>query len=222
MNLTVSLVTLLHILVFVYWLGGDLGAFFASYTLIDESKPVEVRLFALKVVNNVDMAPRTGLILALPTGLLLASIKGWLVLSDAALTLTWIAAAGWLVLVWRIHLKHLPLTAIERRIDIAVRWILVVGLVATGLARLSGHAEEVPLFIALKCLLLASAIVAGLLVRRTLGPLFEAVRAMSLHGPTAAGDAVIRRVLTRRSKPAVMMIWIFILAAALCGIAKPM
>ncbi len=221
MSTQLSLLTLMHVLVFVYWLGGDLGAFFSSYTLIDPKKPVEARLFALKVVNNVDMAPKTSLILTLPTGLTLAGVKGWLALSTGVLTAVWIASAIWLFLVWRIHLKHLPTSARERRLDIAIRWVLVVALILLGGVRVIGLVPQVPLFIAIKLLLLATAMIAGLMVRRALGPLFTAVREMAANGPTPEGDAAMRHIILRRSKPTVAFIWILITTAAFCGIAIP-
>ena len=222
MTIEIALFTLLHALVFVYWLGGDLGAFFSSYTLIDPKQPTEARLFALKVVNNVDMAPKTSLILTLPTGLTLAAVKGWLVLSTGFLTVLWMAAVAWLFLVWRIHLKHLPANAGERRLDIAVRWVLVVVLIVFGVARLTGVLPALPLFIAIKLLLLAAAMLAGLMVRRALAPLFVAVREMAANGPTPDGDAAMRRIILRRSKPTVVFIWMLVTAAAYCGIAIPM
>lgn len=221
MSTQLALLTLMHVLVFVYWLGGDLGAFFSSYTLIDPKKPVEARLFALKVVNNVDMAPKTSLILTLPTGLALASAKGWLSLSTEVLTLAWLGSAIWLFLAWRIHLKHLPATASERRLDIGIRWVLAVAMIVLGGARVIGLLPELPLFIAIKLLLLATAILAGLMVRRALGPLFIAVREMAANGPTAEGDAAMRHIILRRSKPTVVFIWMLIIVASFCGIAIP-
>lgn len=220
MTLSLGLLTLLHILIFVYWLGGDIGAFFSSYTLVDSSKPVEARMMALKVVNNVDMAPKSCLILTLPTGVTLAAAKGWLALPPVALPLLWIGALIWLFLVWRIHLKHLDSAAPERRADIAIRWVVVAALVAVGGGGLAG-AIELPLFIALKCLLLATAMLAGLIVRRALGPLFVEVRKMAATGPTPEGDAIMRHIIMRRSKPTVASIWVIITAAALCGILTP-
>lgn len=221
MTLDLTLFSLLHILVFVYWLGGDLGAFFSSYTLIDPDKPVAARMFALHVVNNVDMAPKSSLILALPTGLTLAALKGWMDLSGLFLIAVWGTAAVWLFIVWRIHLKHLPATAGERRFDIGLRWVLVIALLGTASANLAGAIEIMPLFIAIKCILLAIAMLAGLIVRRALGPLFIAVREMAANGPTPENDRIMRHIIMRRSKPTVVCIWIMITTAALCGIATP-
>ena len=137
------------------------------------------------------------------------------------LAVLWAASACWLVLAWTIHLRHLPATSPQRRSDLAIRWFVVVALVAFGVGGLTGGIAAVPLFIAVKCLLLATAMLAGLVVRRALGPLFVAVRAMAANGPTPEGDAIMRHIILHRSKPTVMGIWIIITAAALCGIATP-
>lgn len=216
-----ALITFLHILVFVYWLGGDLGAFFSSYTLIDGSKPLEARLTALKVLNNVDMAPRTSITLAFPTGLTLAAQKGWMTISPGFLFLVWAVALVWLAMVWRVHLKHLPPSAIERRVDMTIRYITAIGLIGFGIGTVAGMFDTVPWFIGVKCLLLAACIVAGLIVRRALVPLFTAVRAMIAEGPSAEGDRVMREVILFRSKPTVVTIWLLIMTATMIGLMTP-
>ena len=49
--MVLAVITLLHVLVFVYWLGGDLGAFYASTILTDKKQPVPVRATAAKVMR---------------------------------------------------------------------------------------------------------------------------------------------------------------------------
>ncbi|WP_206340851.1 hypothetical protein [Marinicauda algicola] len=93
--LETTLFTFLHLLVLVYWLGGDLGAFYASFVLTDEARPAGQRLGAAVVVKHVDMAPRMALIFAAPTGLALAVSRGWL-----ALDWGWILAAFALAVIW--------------------------------------------------------------------------------------------------------------------------
>jgi hypothetical protein len=80
----VALLALLHLLIPVYWLGGDLGAFYSSRFMIDPARTVPERMMALKILNNIDMAPRTTLILAFPTGFTLAVAKGWIDLPVSA------------------------------------------------------------------------------------------------------------------------------------------
>jgi hypothetical protein len=135
------------------------------------------------------------------------------------LVAVWGAALAWLALAWAIHLRHGAGSDSLRRADIAVRWVVLGGLSLAGLlgcARLIG----LPLFIALKMLLLAACIAAGLLVRRQLVPLFPAVREMFSGGATAGTDAAIAGVIAR-TRPTVLVLWVMLLVAAVLGIAKP-
>jgi hypothetical protein len=212
--LIIALATLLHILVFVYWLGGDLGVFYSSTILTDTKTSQQGRIVAAKVLAQVDMAPRTAMILTIPTGLTLASVSGYVELSGLWLALVWIASFGWLTLAWAIHLKHLPPTSIWRRADLGVRIMLILGLISVAFSGL------VPLFIGLKLAILATTILMGLLIRRALGPFGAAFGQMVANGPTPDTDHIIAKCLNQ-SRPAVLCIWVLLLVAALIGIAKP-
>jgi hypothetical protein len=219
MDVTTSLLTLLHLLVLVYWLGGDLGAFYGSSFLTDPQRSVPERLMALKILNNVDMAPRTALILAFPTGVTLAWAKGWLAVAPLFLVVAWAAFLAWLALAWAVHLKHGPSGQTLKRADLALRYLIIVALVAASVAAMSG-AVAVPVFIVVKMLILAVCFALGLVVRRQLVPIFPAVVQMRESGPTPGSDRVIADVISR-TRPTVILLWLMILIAAYLGIATP-
>ena len=125
MDLSIALLTLLHVLIPVYWLGGDLGAFYGSTFMTDPKRSVAERMMALKILNNIDMAPRTTLILALPTGFALAWAKGWLDVPAAYVALVVVAFLAWLVLAWIVHLQHGG-GAGFKKLDIAIRYLVLV------------------------------------------------------------------------------------------------
>ena len=214
-----AVAALLHVLVFVYWLGGDLGAFYASHLAVDRARPPAARLLAMKVIGDVDMAPRSALILTLPTGLTLAAARGWLSLSPLALAAVWAVALGWLALAWRLHLAQAPPGAPLRTLDLAIRWAMIAGLSAAGVAALA-HLWPAPLFLALKLCLLAAAIAIGLVIRRRLRPLGPALGAFAGGGDTRAAEDTIAHVLAH-SRPLVVAIWVLISTAAFLGLAQP-
>lgn len=216
--MALSLATLLHILVLVYWLGGDLGAYYASRFLTDHKRAVPERMLALTILNNIDMAPRSALILALPTGVLLGWLKGWLEAPAWLPLVIGVASLGWLALAWRVHLTHGAAPGLKR-LDIAVRWIVLALLLGVGVAGIAG-AIALPLFIAGKLIVLAACVGLGLLVRRQLVPLFAPIREMAATGATPATDAAIDGVLGQ-TRPTVMVIWALLLVAAYLGIATP-
>jgi hypothetical protein len=219
MTVTLGLLTLLHLLIPIYWLGGDLGAFYSSGFMLDPKRSVAERMMAVKILVNIDMAPRTALILAFPTGLTLAWAKGWLELSGVMVAVGWIGFLAWLALAWAVHLNHGPAGQPLRRLDLAVRYAVLAALLLAGIAALAGTVA-MPLFITLKLLILAACIALGLLVRRQLGPLFPAIAQMRESGPTAASDQAMAGVISR-TRPTVILLWVMILIASYLGIATP-
>lgn len=201
--------TLLHVLVFVYWLGGDLGAFAASFVVTDDRQHASVRLAAARLLGHVDMAPRSALVLALPTGLSLALARGWLELETWMLAATWGLAALWLLVLWRLHTQA---TSQLRLLDYILRACLLAALLA-------GAWAVEPLFLKAKLGLLAMAVIAGLAIRQIITPLGPALARLAAGDPATA-DPDISRAL-RRARPLVICIWGMLVAAAWLGISKP-
>ncbi|MEM9810852.1 MAG: hypothetical protein AAF788_06465 [Pseudomonadota bacterium] len=217
--LIVALLTLIHVLVFVYWLGGDLGAFYASRYLTAEGVGPDRRLFAAKIIGDVDMAPRTALILTLPSGLALAQLKGWVQigwLSVLAITAVFVL---WLIIVWKRHLDHGAPSPLLAWIDTALRWSLAASLVIVSLLVMTGIVPW-PVFLAMKGLALAGCVLMGLLIRRTLTPLFPALGALAQGGTSLDAERTIQITL-RKARPQVQMIWALLILAAFFGLWAP-
>jgi hypothetical protein len=219
MDMPTAALTLIHVLIFVYWLGGDLGAFYGSTFMIDPKRTVTERRMALQILNNVDMAPRTALILALPTGFALAWMKSWITVPAFVPALVALASLGWLALAWAVHLNHNGGTLLKR-IDIAVRWVVLIVLFGCGIAGLA-KLIPLPLFIALKLIILGACVSLGLVVRRQIVPLFVAFREMVVNGATPATDAAIIRA-NGNARISVLTLWALLLVAAYLGIATPL
>ncbi len=215
-----ALFTLLHLLVFVYWLGGDLGVFYSSTILTDFKQSAAARVAAAQVLAQVDMAPRTAMILTLPTGLTLATVKGWLVLDSLALALIWGVGLAWLTLAWVLHVQHLTPTSKLRRLDLAIRWVVFLALTVLAL-NLWPNAPGLPLFLKAKCGILAATILCGLLIRRALVRFGPAFGRLVQEGASPETDEEIARALDE-SRPLVVTIWLLLLVAAFLGLAKPL
>lgn len=209
---------LLHILIFVYWLGGDLGAFYASRLVVDPDRPPAGRVAAATILLNVDMAPRMALIFAFPTGLALAVHRGWLDVGWLWVAAGFAAAIVWAGLAWMIHLKSGP-HILAGRLDQAIRYAALFSLLGAGVAGLLGVWAP-PAFIAGKFLLLALAIAAGLMIRRTLAPFGPAFAQMSSGQGGEEADTVIAASLSN-AKRYVFLIWAAVIAAAALGVATP-
>lgn len=213
-----NLYLLLHLLVFAYWLGGDLGAFYSSRIVVDPDRTPEARAAAATILMTVDMAPRMGLIFAFPTGFALAIHRGWLTVDPAWIWSVFVLALVWAGVAWVVHLKTGPVT-LAGRLDTAIRWFALVGLIAAAVLSFTGL-YPLPLFLALKVLLLALAVVSGLMIRRALKPFGPAFAAMVAGKGDASTNATIAASLGH-AKRYVIAIWAALLAAAALGVWTP-
>jgi hypothetical protein len=207
-----TLSAMLHLLVFAYWLGGDVGAFVASFTLSDPKQSPAARLAAANILNQVDMAPRSALILTLPTGLTLAQQRGWLDLPNEALVVIWIASLSWLAALWWGHATRRP-SPWWRVTDLALRIALIAGLtLAAWLVTFK--------FLQIKFVCLALAAALGLAIRFAIAPMGPAiVRLASLDVPAGTDHSIAQSL--RIARPLVACIWICLVIAAWAGVAKP-
>lgn len=211
--------TLLHVFVLVFWVGGDLGAYYASYPVADPNQPPAARRVAARMISNIDMAPRTSLVLALPTGLTLAVAKGWLDLGGGWLVVAWAAGLAWLYVVWAVHLREPKAGSLLTRADLGLRMAAIGGFTLTGAAAVAGLIA-VPAFIGLKLILLAAAITFGLIIRRVLPP-FAVAFTRVLNDPTDDQAQVTVAGLLVRVRRYVVGIWVTVSLAGLIGIWQP-
>jgi len=194
-----ALLELIHILVLVYWLGGDLGAFVASRLVADPARAPAGRAAAATILMHVDMAPRMALIFAFPTGFALAVYEGWLPAGPVWIAPAFALALVWAVAAWMVHLKAGP-DGLGQRVDMAIRIVALIGFAGAGAAGLAG-VIVLPLFIAGKLMLLALAVFAGLMVRRVLSP--------------------FGRASLSKARIWVFVIWAAVLGAAALGVLQP-
>ena len=210
----------LHILLFVYWLGGDAGVFYASRFVTDTSLSREARLTAFKIFNDLDMLPRYCLALMLTVGGALAHFIGyehprWQLAAILALGPLW---------VWVVHTIHSKEgTDFGRRLaawDRRFRVFMIVAIVAS----VAYHWATGPLrpypWLAAKLLIFAFLIFCGFMVRRKIPPFIEGFRTLAATGPTPESD---RKMIDGMAacRPYVLLIWAGVAISALIGVLKP-
>ena len=85
----------LHVMMFVGWVGADMGVFLSAKRSTDESLPFETRMTLLHVALRIELIPRTMWKMALPLGTMLSIEMGLLELSTAGLAGVWIFSIVW-------------------------------------------------------------------------------------------------------------------------------
>lgn len=216
------LIVLLHLLLFVYWLGADIGVFYSARYVQDQSLSLESRRTALRIMGWIDQLPRYCLVLMLPVGTTLAVASGALRFSGGALAAIWVVGFAWLAVVYAIHhFQGTPLADRLRSFDLVWRVSLVALLLFAGITGLMRTGPVITDWLALKLLLFAALVFSGIMIRVFGKPIGPALRQILSQGSNAELEAQLARGFTR-TRPFVLAIWVLLLLTAYVGLTKPM
>lgn len=209
-----------HLLLFVYWLGGDLGVFYSSRFVVDPGRSREARLTAAKIMLDLDLIPRICMSLMLTVGGILNEFYGiphppW---QQAALL-----ALGpfWLAMVLYLHFREGTAAAHRvQRFDVGFRWLVIGAILGSAVhAQVTGRLDAQP-WIAAKLLLFAFLVFCGLMIRVRMPPFIEGFRALAAGRATADTDRRMQQSLALMRRW-VLAIWAGLLASAVLGVVKP-
>ncbi len=207
---------LFHILLFVYWLGGDLGVFYSSKFIADGSLGVEARRTAANIMLFVDQAPRICMALMLPTGFHLCWKLGLVQMSGLSVVGVWIFGLLWVATVIKLHISH-GQAVILTKIDWWARVAVISGLLALSIHSLMGDGLIGADWVAWKLIVFAILMTMGLLIRVNLKSFGPAFGKLVTVGADAEVNATISASL-KKAKPFVLVIWAGLLVNAALGL----
>ncbi|MGI9229150.1 MAG: hypothetical protein ACR2P9_04735 [Gammaproteobacteria bacterium] len=214
----ITLLAFLHLLLFVYWLGADLGVFHSSKYVVDPNISVESRQVAARIMFWLDQTPKMCMPLILPAGIHLASALGYITLSGLQVGLIWLVCVLWLFNVHFIHiLKPGGLKHGLERLDFWFRIVLMSGLILFSLYSLVSGGPDSNDMVAVKLLVFALLVGCGLLIRLFLRPFIPAFVELTKNGPSEAGNQIMIDSL-RRCRYVVMALWVGLLFNAAVGV----
>ncbi len=218
---TYVLLKLAHLLLFAYWLGGDIGVFYSARFVRDGSLSIDGRRVALRIMTWVDMIPRYCLVLMLPVGYTLALRVGVARLPDTFMAILWGVSLAWLWLVWAVH-RHAgtPRGDRLRRVDLGWRIVLAAGLAFDAWQGFQRTGHLFSDWISAKFLAFAAIMFCGILIRIRGSALAPSLRELLEHGSTPEREAAVARA-AGAVRPWVFAIWGLLVLAAWIGIAKP-
>ena len=215
-----GLARFLHLLLFVYWLGGDAGVFYSSRFVVNPRLSRDARMTAAKIFLDLDMLPRYCMALMLTVGGILAEVIG---ITHPTWEMVAIVLLGpvWLGLVVLVHAKEGTAAGQTlKRVDVWFRWIVIASiLVSVAHSHWTGRLAGLEWFSA-KLVIFAFLVFCGLMIRRLLPPFVEGFRTLATTGPTPESDRLMIEGLAR-CRPWVLAIWAGILLSAWLGIVKP-
>ena len=88
----------LHICMFVFWLGTDVGVMLCSKKSTDPNLGVEARFQMLEMALKIELLPRVMWVMALPFGVQLSKTLGYIDPSPITLAMMWLFTLAWLVI----------------------------------------------------------------------------------------------------------------------------
>ena len=215
-----AIVLIVHLLLFVYWLGGDVGVFYSSRFVVDSSRTREARLTAAKIMLDLDLIPRICMSLMLTAGGLLSEFYG---VRHPAWQMAGLIALGpfWLGMVLFLHVREGTAAAHKvARFDFYFRWFIIAAVVVSVAHSLATGRLDAQPWLAAKLLIFAFLVFCGLMIRVGMPPFVEGFRALVANQVTPETDARMQASLGRM-RPWVLAIWVGVLAAAVLGVVKP-
>jgi hypothetical protein len=199
-----SFVKYLHVLLFVYWLGGDLGVWMTGKQMIRDDLSLDERLRIRQVGALIDMAPRVCLVLMIPVGFTLASNWGSQ-LNGPVLLLLWVFCMAWLWLVWEVHWKkNEPIGKTLGSIDLKLRYVIGTAILGYGLYNLVGGGP-----------------VTEIVLRKIAGNWQTAFDMIRAGGEQRVAGELQMKANRRRVEPPVLTIWALVAIMGFLGVTKP-
>jgi hypothetical protein len=214
-------VAFVHVVLFAYWLGADLGVFLHSKRLTRDDIPLDERLRTREIGVLIDMAPRTALVLMVPVGFTL-SVNWGSPITGGWLAALWVFGLAWLWLVWEVHhKKNEPLGKALQRVDFAIRYVVLAGMLGLGGYSLITGEPIAATWLALKMVLFAGIIMNGIWLRLIAGRWVVAFDLIRKGGDNVAtGEQMIKDNRKVASKAA-LLIWFLVALMAFLGVVKP-
>lgn len=160
---------LLHILLFAFWLGTDMGTYYSSKFVIDPKLTPGQRTTALNILLGCDLGPRIAMPLVTPTGLHMAALLGIAKIDTTTLIIIWVASLMWLALVLAVHFgKDEKRKKQLKTLDFWLRPVIVIALVGIAFYNLKNPTHLLAPFLNYKLLVVAFLILCGLGIRQQL------------------------------------------------------
>lgn len=216
-----------HILLFVIWLGVDLGVFTLGQYFRKRELPMETRLTVLRVLTICDMLPRSAWALMVPSSLTLLHMGGWWVMPGGGsiplglVWASWVVGGFWLWIVWSIFLAgQTPKAAGLKKME----FLLTIGLTAfylwLGVQSLTLGYPLAPDWLASKALIFGVIFAFAIMIDVAFKPLGPALGELIEQGSTTQREDKVLRIMNK-TRFWVVSLYFLLLITGFLGTTKP-
>jgi hypothetical protein len=209
-----------HILLFVFWLGADLGVAILGGEFRKRDYSLQERLTILKLLVKTDMGPRTAWALMIGSTVSLLYSGGYVEMSSLWVVLAWAVSLIWLWLVWTAYRAgQTPKAAKLKKIEGILKWGLAAFYLGLGAISLLHDAPIAENWLASKALLFGFIFVAAILIDVFFKPVGLLLMTLVNEGSSDATEAPLRAQMDK-SRFWVRMTYLLLLITGFIGTTK--
>ncbi len=212
--------TFVHILLFVYWLGADLGVFLLAKAAQRSELNYDQRVLALRMALKIDVMPRLSFALMFPVGLELAAARGLVEPSTGLRWLAWLVSAAWVAIVIGMTRAQGPAAQPLKHANVVLHWALFVVVTAIGATSVLGLGPFPDGWLGWKILLFGLIFFCGIMIDREFAPVAPAFARLGAEGSTPAVEYAIRSAIDCSIRW-VLALYALVLVIAFLGTARP-
>ena len=212
---------LMHLLLFAYWLGGDIGVFYSSGFAVNRKLSRGARQAAGTIMMNLDLIPRLCLSLMLTVGGILTHYYGidhplWQMVGIILLGPIWTCSLIY------IHFNEgTDLVKTMTKIDYYFRWIMVFTLIASvSYAFYFTDSLNANPWVGAKLIVFAALIFCGIMIRKYIGGFIKGIHNIATDNINEADDIAMAESLSK-ARVFVLTICVLLLVEVWIGVAKP-
>jgi hypothetical protein len=211
-----------HLLLFVLWLGADVGVFLLGQHFRKRTiYTLDQRIALLKLLVIVDLTPRTAWALMVPLSLTVSALGGWWPVPLALIWAAWGIAAVWLWLVFDAHAHDMtPRAARNRKIEGWIRYTLCAFYLWLGLTSvLTGQPIAIG-WLAWKALLFGVIFAAAIMIDHSFKPVGPQLGRLLAEGSSDETEVPLRATMDR-TRIWVWITYLLLVATSWLGVVKP-
>lgn len=211
----------IHLLLFVFWLGGDLGVAILGEHFRKRTYSMQERLTILKLLVINDLGPRIAWALMVPITISMLGAGHYWDVSLWGLALAWLIGGYWIWLILKSHSlgqnpKAKPLKSQEFWLKISL-CAFYLGLGAISLVKDAPLAQD---WLALKALMFGVIFAAATMIDVKFKPLGPALGALIQEGSNDVTEAAVLKIMNR-TRIWVRIVYLLLLITAFLGNVKP-
>jgi hypothetical protein len=206
-SFTYLLVLFLHQVLFVFWLGPDIGVYMWSTKVLNTELSPGQRVAAGRMMQVIGLLPQVCMSLMLTVGGVLTELRGidhpwW------QMAAIWLLGPIWLSLTLYVYATAGSAKSAQlARLDLWFRWLVIVSVVLSVVYSVStGRLEGVP-WVTAKLLLFAAVVLFGLRMRLRLAPFVAGLEQLAAAGSTPELEMTLKKSINR-ARPFMYASWL--------------